>query len=52
MTGTADSGPLTLDAMFEWLEGVVPEGYKSEIVGGHIIRTDEFPRYATGASAS
>lgn len=41
MTGTADDGPLTLDAMFEWLEGVVPEGYKSEIVGGHIFLTPQ-----------
>ncbi|MFG2315881.1 Uma2 family endonuclease [Streptomyces tendae] len=29
---------LTLDMMFEWLEKLpVPEGYKSEIVGGHIF---------------
>ncbi|MFF7554620.1 Uma2 family endonuclease [Streptomyces olivaceus] len=33
-----DSGGLTLDTMFEWLEKApVPEGYKSEIVGGHIF---------------
>lgn len=29
------TGDLTLDAMFEWLEKMpVPEGYKTEIVGG------------------
>ncbi|MET8902905.1 Uma2 family endonuclease [Streptomyces sp. NPDC048232] len=35
----ADSGDeLTLDKMFEWLEEMpVPEGYKTEIVGGHIF---------------
>ncbi|MFJ4810338.1 Uma2 family endonuclease [Streptomyces longwoodensis] len=35
----ADSGDeLTLDVMFEWLEKMpVPEGYTTEIVGGHIF---------------
>ncbi|MFI8088386.1 Uma2 family endonuclease [Streptomyces sp. NPDC086080] len=35
----AESGDeLTLDAMFEWLEKMpIPEGYKTEIVGGHIF---------------
>lgn len=29
---------LTLDAMFDWLEKLpIPEGYKSEIVGGHVF---------------
>lgn len=32
------SGELTLDMMFEWLEKMpVPEGYRTEIVGGHIF---------------
>ncbi|NEY32816.1 Uma2 family endonuclease [Streptomyces sp. PRKS01-65] len=32
------SGELTLDVMFEWLEKMpVPEGYKVEIVGGNIF---------------
>ncbi len=32
------SGELTLDMLFEWLEKMpVPEGYKTEIVGGHIF---------------
>ncbi|MCF2127564.1 Uma2 family endonuclease [Strepomyces sp. STD 3.1] len=35
---TDTSGELTLDVMFEWLEKMpVPEGYKTEIVGGHIF---------------
>ena len=35
----AESGDeLTLDVMFEWLEKMpIPEGYKTEIVGGHIF---------------
>ena len=35
----AESGDeLTLDTMFEWLEKMpIPEGYKTEIVGGHIF---------------
>lgn len=35
----AESGDeLTLDMMFEWLEKMpIPEGYKTEIVGGHIF---------------
>ncbi|MFJ3985279.1 Uma2 family endonuclease [Streptomyces fungicidicus] len=36
-----DGDALTLDTMFEWLEGRVPEGYKSEIVGGHIFLTPQ-----------
>ncbi|CAL9469372.1 Uma2 family endonuclease [Streptomyces werraensis] len=33
---------LTLDMMFEWLEKMpVPEGYKAEIVGGHIFMTPQ-----------
>jgi len=36
------SGELTLDMMFEWLEKMpVPEGYKTEIVGGHIFMTPQ-----------
>ncbi|MGY0068111.1 Uma2 family endonuclease [Streptomyces sp. QTS137] len=36
------TGDLTLDAMFEWLEKMpVPEGYKTEIVGGHIFMTPQ-----------
>ena len=32
----------TLDMMFEWLENVpVPEGYKTEIVGGHIFMSPQ-----------
>ncbi|MFJ4332077.1 MULTISPECIES: Uma2 family endonuclease [unclassified Streptomyces] len=35
---TYASGELTLDGMFDWLEKMpVPEGYKSEIVDGHIF---------------
>ncbi|GAA0640549.1 Uma2 family endonuclease [Streptomyces thermocarboxydovorans] len=39
----AESGDeLTLDMMFEWLERMpVPEGYKAEIVGGHIFMTPQ-----------
>ncbi|GHH90784.1 Uma2 family endonuclease [Streptomyces capillispiralis] len=39
----AESGDeLTLDMMFEWLEKMpVPEGYKTEIVGGHIFMTPQ-----------
>ncbi|MDN3266213.1 Uma2 family endonuclease [Streptomyces sp. MA15] len=39
----AESGDeLTLDMMFEWLEKTpVPEGYKAEIVGGHIFMTPQ-----------
>ncbi|MFC8099805.1 Uma2 family endonuclease [Streptomyces sp. NPDC057363] len=37
-----ESGELTLDVMFEWLEKMpVPEGYKTEIVGGHIFMTPQ-----------
>ncbi|MEU5524657.1 Uma2 family endonuclease [Streptomyces sp. NPDC047860] len=36
-----DGGALTLDMMFEWLEGLVPEGYKYEIVGGHVFFTPQ-----------
>lgn len=36
-----DSGAHTLDMMFGWLEGAVPEGYKYEIVGGHIFLTPQ-----------
>jgi Uma2 family endonuclease len=37
-----DSGELTLDAMFEWLEKMpVPEGYKVEIVGGNIFMSPQ-----------
>lgn len=36
------TGGLTLDMMFEWLEEMpVPEGYKTEIVGGHIFLTPQ-----------
>ncbi|MBD0424888.1 Uma2 family endonuclease [Streptomyces sp. TRM S81-3] len=36
------SGELTLDMLFEWLEKMpVPEGYKTEIVGGHIFMTPQ-----------
>ncbi|MFI8303765.1 Uma2 family endonuclease [Streptomyces sp. NPDC085927] len=36
------TGELTLDMMFEWLERMpVPEGYKTEIVGGHIFMTPQ-----------
>ncbi|CAL9527229.1 Uma2 family endonuclease [Streptomyces sp. Tu 3180] len=40
---TAESGDeLTLDTMFEWLEKMpVPEGYRTEIVGGHIFMTPQ-----------
>ncbi|MFJ4539205.1 Uma2 family endonuclease [Streptomyces tibetensis] len=32
------SGELTLDMMFEWVETMpIPEGYRVEIVGGHIF---------------
>lgn len=35
---TYGSGELTLDEMYDWLERMpVPEGHKSEIVGGHIF---------------
>ncbi|GAA3505685.1 Uma2 family endonuclease [Streptomyces prasinosporus] len=39
----AESGDeLTLDRMFEWLEKMpVPEGYRTEIVGGHIFMTPQ-----------
>jgi Uma2 family endonuclease len=39
----ADSGDdLTLDRMFEWLERMpIPEGYKTEIVGGHIFMSPQ-----------
>jgi hypothetical protein len=39
----AESGDeLTLDMMFEWLEKMpVPEGYKAEIVGGHVFMTPQ-----------
>ncbi|MEU2602393.1 Uma2 family endonuclease [Streptomyces hirsutus] len=39
----ADTGDeLTLDTMFEWLEKMpIPEGYKTEIVGGHIFMTPQ-----------
>ncbi|MEU1690351.1 Uma2 family endonuclease [Streptomyces hirsutus] len=39
----ADTGDeLTLDTMFEWLEKLpIPEGYKTEIVGGHIFMTPQ-----------
>ncbi|MGC9541765.1 Uma2 family endonuclease [Streptomyces sp. UG1] len=39
----ANSGDeLTLDMMFEWLEKMpVPEGYKTEIVGGHIFMSPQ-----------
>ncbi|MEV0223685.1 Uma2 family endonuclease [Streptomyces sp. NPDC050704] len=37
-----DSGELTLDAMFEWLEKMpVPEGTKVEIVGGNIFMSPQ-----------
>ncbi|OWA05283.1 hypothetical protein B9W62_21725 [Streptomyces sp. CS113] len=37
-----ESAELTLDVMFEWLEKMpVPEGYKTEIVGGHIFMTPQ-----------
>ncbi|MFE6361133.1 Uma2 family endonuclease [Streptomyces sp. NPDC057806] len=33
---------LTLDVMFEWLEKMpIPEGYKTEIVGGHIFMSPQ-----------
>jgi Uma2 family endonuclease len=36
------SGDLTLDMLFEWLEKMpVPEGYKVEIVGGHIFMSPQ-----------
>jgi Uma2 family endonuclease len=39
---TESSGELTLDMLFEWLEKMpVPEGYKTEIVGGHIFMTPQ-----------
>ncbi|MFF0687944.1 Uma2 family endonuclease [Streptomyces albogriseolus] len=39
----AESGDeLTLDMMFEWLEKMpIPEGYRTEIVGGHIFMTPQ-----------
>ncbi|MEU1270454.1 Uma2 family endonuclease [Streptomyces sp. NPDC005799] len=39
----ADSGDeLTLDTMFEWLEKMpIPEGYKTEIVGGQICMSPQ-----------
>lgn len=39
----AESGDeLTLDMMFAWLEKMpVPEGYRTEIVGGHIFMTPQ-----------
>ncbi|MEW1872057.1 Uma2 family endonuclease [Streptomyces caelestis] len=39
----AESGDeLTLDMMFEWLEKMpIPEGYKTEIVGGNIFMTPQ-----------
>ncbi|MEV5235125.1 Uma2 family endonuclease [Streptomyces pseudogriseolus] len=39
----AESGDeLTLDMMFEWLEKMpVPEGYKAEVVGGHVFMTPQ-----------
>ncbi|CAL9536966.1 hypothetical protein SUDANB145_04139 [Streptomyces sp. enrichment culture] len=37
-----ESAELTLDVMFDWLEKLpVPEGYKTEIVGGHIFMTPQ-----------
>lgn len=40
MAETGDE--LTLDTMFEWLEKMpIPEGYKTEIVGGHIFMTPQ-----------
>ncbi|GGS28880.1 Uma2 family endonuclease [Streptomyces griseoviridis] len=37
-----ESVELTLDVLFEWLEKLpVPEGYKAEIVGGHIFMTPQ-----------
>ncbi|MGP2439137.1 Uma2 family endonuclease [Streptomyces sp. JW3] len=37
-----ESVELTLDVLFEWLEKLpVPEGYKTEIVGGHIFMTPQ-----------
>ncbi|GGX19334.1 hypothetical protein GCM10010297_46020 [Streptomyces malachitofuscus] len=36
-----DGGALTLDMMFDWLEGLVPEVYKYEIVGGHVFFTPQ-----------
>ncbi len=37
-----ESGELTLDVMFEWLEKLpVPEGTKVEIVGGHIFMSPQ-----------
>ena len=36
------SSELTLDTLFEWLEKMpVPEGYKTEIVGGHIFMSPQ-----------
>lgn len=36
------SSELTLDMLFEWLEKMpVPEGYKTEIVGGHIFMSPQ-----------
>ncbi|WP_267246455.1 Uma2 family endonuclease [Streptomyces sp. PR69] len=36
------SDELTLDTLFEWLEKMpVPEGYKTEIVGGHIFMSPQ-----------
>ena len=37
-----ESGELTLDVLFEWLEKMpVPEGYKVEIVGGNIFMSPQ-----------
>ncbi|MYR43434.1 Uma2 family endonuclease [Streptomyces sp. SID5910] len=37
-----ESTELTLDVMFEWLEKLpVPEGYKTEIVGGHVFMSPQ-----------
>ncbi|GAA4808292.1 Uma2 family endonuclease [Streptomyces ziwulingensis] len=37
-----ESDELTLDVLFEWLEKLpVPEGYRTEIVGGHIFMTPQ-----------
>ena len=41
-TGELNSGELTLDTMFDWLEKLpVPEGYKVEIVGGNIFMSPQ-----------
>jgi Uma2 family endonuclease len=36
-----DSGELTLDELFEWLERTAPEGYKAEIVEGAIFMSPQ-----------